>query len=890
MSTGLRVKGTLLFLAVGLAGCETLTDVKHWFDPDRVDRADKAGSVHVAVLAVAPWDKVKEDLQPKFELTPAQAYDQAIPVTQQLIERVLDALSASLRVALPTHTVAQSSTRTETTGQASTETATRTEERTPGDPSKVQAGSPPSGSVPAPFSAPPALDSRAVDPMLRYQAATALYQEVKILNQYVANAMKREGYTPYLVRLQVSVLPNRRNLPYDTYANVAFYSAEERLRRSVQLNTLGGGSRMMGPTSLFATVNESAFRGDKEPSARTLLMQHPIVIPLLVTDNLESLLHESAIQTVRQSALGLLAVLKGIGIGANTDSLTNDLQAALGKDLNSLLTVARMSDNTVRVRLGAMSQVESGHAMIPRTHNISLMVLVPNQVNHVKVMTEAEFRDVESGKALAQRNQSKLLADIKGVWNKYDLPALRNEDYFRVANAIYFNDFAGFSELMTEMEQKVETGKPYPFSTLNLFTYLWVDLVGTRAGSSFSQAGFDVPKSTPAPLATCPEQQTPVLFDDGSSTSAALHSGNHLDPAKMTALLTVACAQHPNYDFAPEQLAAAAEGKTLRLSFSSLKALLPAACLQDASKTLRLTLRNCAPMDAASAVAEVQKKMRDASSAYAELEDRFQVFLDRRKTQVGSPPATTQVVTLANITMQRQTIDKLQSASPTELELFVAALGSAVGGVKAAVPATQPPHMSAALWKALKEKFDVVVTQATAAERLVSASKSELAGIGGGDAAVLKAAKALSDVAKSIAQLGMAVDAASAAAREETRFEARYTEKPAPVAAPLALSATQIVATEAGEGSVFVVVVEKFDASKEVRLLRLSGGDFKDSDPKLTREGSGWKLAPGSAVTLTLRNLNPLTEVSLWATNDKGAAIGKPIQVKVVQPAKKEPR
>jgi hypothetical protein len=53
MRVSARIKGIALLLAVGLAGCTT---VKRFFDSDRVSRADEAGSVHVAVLSVAPWD------------------------------------------------------------------------------------------------------------------------------------------------------------------------------------------------------------------------------------------------------------------------------------------------------------------------------------------------------------------------------------------------------------------------------------------------------------------------------------------------------------------------------------------------------------------------------------------------------------------------------------------------------------------------------------------------------------------------------------------------------------------------------------------------------------------------------------------------------------------
>lgn len=925
MPIGLRVRGAALVVILGLGGCTTF---RHLFDPDRVDRADQAGSVHVAVLAVAPWDKVKEDLQPKFDLTPAQAYDQAIPVTQQLIERVLDALSASLKVALPTHTVTQSSTRTDTTGQASTETATRTDERRPGDPSKVQSGMSPSGSVPAPFSPPPAMDGRAVDPMLRYQAATALYQEVKILNQYVANAMKREGYTPYLLRLQISVLPNKRNLPYDTYANIAFYSARERLHRSVALSTLHGGSRLMGPTSLFATESEPGFRGTGQASGRTLVMQHPVVIPLLVTDNLESLLHESAVQTVRQSALGLLAVLKGVGIGGNVDSLQNELQAVLGKDLNSLLTVARMSDNTVRVRLGAMNQPQSGSAMIPRTHNISLMLLIPDQASHVKVMTEADFRDVESGELLKHRDPQELRAAIKAVWHKYRLPPLKTEEHYnKMANAIYFNDFAGFSEIMTEIENQIredEQGRnegllvalkrvfvkdersapTYPFSSLNLFSYLWVDLVGTRTGSSFSQASFDVPRaSTAAALSTCPAVgQTPVLLDDGSSTTAVLHGGKDLDPSKLLASLTTKCGSD-DYQFAPEQVAAA-EGKTLRFSFSSLKAVLPPECAASKSRPHALVIRNCTWSASVSPIAALQKNLHKTKSVYADLEDFFQDFLDRQK-KLGEPAEMQQIVAevkkIAAFPQSSQTpprdfdkfkfaIAQIQIRAPDEFGMFAHGLRQSVVGIEKAAPATKPDSWDQATWDQLNSKLPKVQTGAQTALTKVGTIEQAIPSLNGTDYVTF--ADALKGFGEALAELASAVDAVASTGRERpAQFTARYTEKSTPVATPLTVSAGQVVATEAGDGKL-VVTLEKLPEKETKVLLRVSGGEVVTLEPAtVQKKGGAWIV--GSApidLALTLRNLSSVTDVNIWTTTEQGAPIGKPIQLKVVQPAKKEPR
>ena len=70
------------------------------------------------------------------------------------------------------------------------------------------------------------------EPFLQYQTALSLYQEVQLLNSYVRNAARRSGYIPYIMRLQVTVLPFARNQPYDVYADIAFPPPKPAFKRS----------------------------------------------------------------------------------------------------------------------------------------------------------------------------------------------------------------------------------------------------------------------------------------------------------------------------------------------------------------------------------------------------------------------------------------------------------------------------------------------------------------------------------------------------------------------------------------------------------------------------------------------------------------------------------
>ncbi len=208
------------------AGCG-LFGQKSVFEPHRVKRQDQAGSVHVSILSVARWEDVQDALQPTFDLRAADALREVVPTTQQLEKKVLEALQVALEVAPPLTSTTISRTSGTQTGAPDTFTSTRTEERGPGDVAAIArdpslaAGRLASGldGIPDALGFQPALD-----PLLKYSAATALYQEVQLLNRYVRHAARMRGFVPYVVRLQVTLLPRARNEPYDAYTSLAFFA------------------------------------------------------------------------------------------------------------------------------------------------------------------------------------------------------------------------------------------------------------------------------------------------------------------------------------------------------------------------------------------------------------------------------------------------------------------------------------------------------------------------------------------------------------------------------------------------------------------------------------------------------------------------------------------
>ena len=120
----------------------------------------------------------------------------------------------------------------------------------------------------------------------------------------------------------------------------------------------------------------------------------PMVVPLLVTDTMESAFSARTTNVVRQYALALSALIKGFNLTTEMEGYSDSLLATVGNDYNSLYSVARLSNNTIRVRMGAMLQNTAQYAMVPQNRDVTLLVMVPKNIGKrgaVSVMSRTEF-------------------------------------------------------------------------------------------------------------------------------------------------------------------------------------------------------------------------------------------------------------------------------------------------------------------------------------------------------------------------------------------------------------------------------------------------------------------------------------------------------------------
>lgn len=239
-----------------------------------------AGTTTVAVVMIEPWQNVVGDLKPAFSLTGDQAVAKVLPITSAVQDKVLDAFGAGLSVGLPSSTVARTDEIVKADNQSrSTDQKTISRETGPGEAPELSLD-PVAGRSAASL---PGIDLGASlfedPPILQYQAALALFQEVKLLNRYVDSAALAHGMVPYLVRLQIGVTPYANREPFDVYSRIAFFSRmdegdlaqicgrDERclgVDHAVRLGDAGGRGRSQGEARLAR--KRSSFRGDGVPS------------------------------------------------------------------------------------------------------------------------------------------------------------------------------------------------------------------------------------------------------------------------------------------------------------------------------------------------------------------------------------------------------------------------------------------------------------------------------------------------------------------------------------------------------------------------------------------------------------------------------------------------
>lgn len=407
-----RVPVGLAYLAVFMAGGCT----ERRLHPETTfDLQKDAASVILSATLVEHWEDYAKQLDPKFTLSGDEALDKVLPPTLELTYSLSRESSLKLSFGkLPEAPGSGAGEDEADAGESAEETSAekKSKDDRPGKGAEAAApegggegeteadegegkGSDEGKEVAAP--------SLSRDPVLEYQVATGLFQEVQLLNKYVTDAALKHEATPYIVRFQIGVIPYARNMPYDVYTTIGFFPGlpDEELEENPAAKRCEAGrwraEEPGGEAPKRGTDGGAPERPAPNPYAPTL-----VVIPLLITDNLEAALNERNVETIRE----LTAAVSTSKVSGEAKRRREEKRSAKGADLNALMTVGRVTDNTLVVRLGASNQATPRYGMIPRTHYVTALLLVPKEgwdwARPVHMRATTTMLHPKTGEALAQ--------------------------------------------------------------------------------------------------------------------------------------------------------------------------------------------------------------------------------------------------------------------------------------------------------------------------------------------------------------------------------------------------------------------------------------------------------------------------------------------------------
>lgn len=478
----------------------------------RVEQISQAASLHTSITSIAPWDDIKEKLKPGFVLSSTDALAKSIPTTLVRLDRALDILRFQLALTPSITRRTSNTTASSGTGKDAVSTTESAVERASPE---LPTFSPPSALA---SSAASSLEANApdsaADALLQYQTAANLLRDIAVLNAEIDNVSRRTGQNAFLTRIQVSVMPLQRGLGYDVYANLSLFAAKGRFDPITGERTVG---------AVLPTV--------------------PLVIPILSTDSLQATRRSGGSAIEREVGLAL-NLLKSFGAaGASLGHQQQSERSMAGSELEAVVTVGRLSDNTIRIRMGADTLPGGGYGMVPRTFNISALVFLPKSSEQLYYVSRLSLHHVLDGSELSAERTPSYEDDIATVL-RGRTRTFRNltskELMHPLDDHAYHGDFKAFSAILDGLKSEETT--PLEFQREKM--YLWSQLVALNRRSRYAHSLVDVPRPPPT---TWPDQGQMVVYtSDAKGLTVTLGLGNHLRPNEIDARLQLAeCTQPP---------------------------------------------------------------------------------------------------------------------------------------------------------------------------------------------------------------------------------------------------------------------------------------------------------------------------------------------------------
>ena len=390
-----------------------------------------------------------------------------------------------------------------------------------------------------------------LDQMTRYWAATALFQEINLLTRYVRDVALGENKRAYVVRFQVTLHPHRRQQAYDAYTTVSFFrqqpSAAAATRPATESAKQDPAAQMpKGPTRSYGQILERVdnLRASRDQTGRGLK-----VIPLLVSDNLEGALEAKSLSVLREYALSIMAVVQGFGIGGDISRRSSNLQALVGRELNSLLSVARANDNTLRVRFGAMQQPGAFLSMVPRNQTVTVLLVLDDYtskpsdaaakeaIESIRALAKTEFMDATTGRVLPIDQQA-FHQDLDSALKRYNIDIDESKPSVAATlRAVQLADEDLFKTALEGLAADATGGKDKNEEVVKIYRdEIWLDAASLLGALPYSTTSFPLPQQ---PKDAGLENQALLAMDDGKELKIIVDGAERLAGSSVTASLSV---------------------------------------------------------------------------------------------------------------------------------------------------------------------------------------------------------------------------------------------------------------------------------------------------------------------------------------------------------------
>lgn len=486
-----------------LAGCNGLQS----------ESSPRVVTTNLAVLSVTDFETVRHRMQPKFQMDAATALSRSLPTTGASAASELDLARTALKLSL--------------------NLAPSADEET----SDPEAAPDPSGKAGADnltgLALPPDLVSLLAakkdlefNPALQHQLAQSLVQQVELLNVVVADAAIPAGHVAYVVQLQITALPRKANLDLDLYADIGFFwqGMPSTVEESTKPPPPSEGTYEQRINQLQANLQRSLtdYRKESQPQSQQAAKRDPgndrrivKVLPLVGTDLIETFVQGARDQRIRELAAELRVSALQIGAGADVVRRIDELQASIGRRFFSTFSIGRLSENSIRVRLGAQPSGDGKGALVARTHRIPVLLVIPEEFSKqdgAEVLATSSTSLIESASGRKVREiDERALARVaaKSLRPYFGGQIPDRGTLVRLAELVATNDFAGFIDTLKRSSSP--EGEP-TLASLNP-ELLWLEVANLINLSQFTGQRFTLPKRVIVPANEFANLVLPVVVE-----------------------------------------------------------------------------------------------------------------------------------------------------------------------------------------------------------------------------------------------------------------------------------------------------------------------------------------------------------------------------------------